>query len=179
MNTQNRYPLTPPVSEMDHCQGSKDALVTLVEYGDYQCPYCGQAYPIVKKLQEEFGDKLEFVFRNFPLTEIHEYSFHAAESSEIADEYGKFWEMHDMLYQNQDNLQDDNLIMMASKLGIDSEEFSKKLQAEEKAKKVKDDFMSGVESGVNGTPSFYINGYKYEGPWDYENLKSAIVSTIL
>ncbi len=176
MKFEKKYPLTLPVSERDHMQGGDNAKVTLVEYGDYQCPYCGQAYPIVKKIQEDLGENLKFVFRNFPLTEIHEYSFQAAESAEISDEYGKFWEMHDMLYENQENLQEANLVIMADKLGMNAIEFGKKLASGEKAERVKEDFMSGVESGVNGTPSFYINGFKYEGPWDYENLKSAIQS---
>ncbi len=164
------------VSGRDHMQGSSDAKVVLVEYGDYQCPHCGHAHPIVKQIQEDLGDDLAFVFRNFPLTEIHQYSFHAAQSAEIADEYGKFWEMHDMLFENQENLEETNLLLMADKLGINPLEFGKKLAAGEKAQRVKEDFNSGIESGVNGTPSFYINGYKYEGSWDYEDLKTVIIA---
>ncbi len=163
-----------PVSERDHIQGHDDAAITLVEYGDYQCPHCGQAYPIVKQIQEEFGEKLRFVFRNFPLIEMHQYSFHAAESAEIASEYDKFWEMHDSLFDNQPELADPNLVQIAAQLDIDPEEFAVKLTNDTQAERVKEDLMSGVNSGVNGTPSFYINGYKYEGSWDYETLKSVI-----
>lgn len=165
------YTLNVPVSEKDHIQGSPKASITLVEYGDYQCPYCGEAYPIVKQLQKHFGKDLRFVFRNFPLTQIHQYAFSAAEAAEIADEYGKFWEMHDKLFENQDALDIANLVDYAKELGIDSLEFSKKLIAKEKSERVQSDFMSGVESNVNGTPCFFVNNIKYEGNWDYETFK--------
>lgn len=172
------YTLSVPVSDKDHIQGKNDAPITLVEYGDYQCPYCGQAYPIVKQIQENFGDNLRFVFRNFPLSEMHQYAFGAAEAAEVADDYGKFWEMHDMLYEHQDQLSESHLIDYASQLGIDPKEFRTKLESNSKAQRVKDDFMSGVESGVNGTPSFYINNRKYEGAWDYESLKTILSELI-
>ncbi len=168
------YQLSVPVNENDHIQGKINAPITMVEYGDYQCPYCGQAYYIVKKVQEYFGDQLRLVFRNFPLAEMHEYAFNAAQSAEIAAIYDKFWEMHDLLFENQENLDTDSLISYAGQLGIDQNEFAEKLESNELAQYVKNQFMSGVESGVNGTPSFYINDYKYEGPWDYENLLSIL-----
>ncbi len=174
MSFEKKYELATPVSDADHAQGSADARVTLVEYGDYQCPHCGHAYPIVQEIQKHFGDDLRFVYRNFPLTEIHQYSFHAAEAAEIAGDYDKFWEMHDMLFENQETLDDVSLIRMASSLGIDGREFAVKLESNAKAEKVKSDFMSGVNSGVSGTPSFFINGYKYEGPWDFDDLKAII-----
>ncbi|MCB0516768.1 MAG: DsbA family protein [Chitinophagales bacterium] len=174
MNFSNEYPLSASVNAQDHLQGSPNAQITLVEYGDYQCPYCGQAYPIVKKMQEAFGDKLCFVFRNFPLSQIHEHAFAAAEAAEVADDYGKFWEMHDTLYEHQRHLDLPHLMQYAQDLGIDAQEFVEKLRNNEKAQRVKTDFMSGVESGVNGTPSFYINNYKYDGPWDYNSLHKVI-----
>jgi protein-disulfide isomerase len=100
----------------DHIQGSAKAAVTLVEYGDYECPYCGQAYPIVKKLQKQMGDQVRFVFRNFPLAEMHPHAAHAAQAAEAAAAQGKFWEMHDMLYERQAALEDDDLVSYAVEL---------------------------------------------------------------
>lgn len=170
------YSLEIPVNDTDHIAGSNDATITLVEYGDYQCPHCGHAYPVVKQIQKDFGSDLRFVFRNFPLTQIHQYAFGAAEAAELAGEYGKFWQMHDLIFENQDRLDVPHLVNYAKKLGINEMEFLTRLESNEKAKKVKDDFMGGVESGVNGTPSFFINGAKYDGAWDYEDLKQVLQS---
>src|SRR5271156_3947257 len=112
--------LSIPVSAQDHAEGKSSAPCTLVEYGDYQCPSCGQAYPIVKKLQKHFGAKLLFVFRNFPLSQIHEWAEAAAEAAEYAGQQGKFWEMHDLLYENQEDLGEELFATLASKLGLDS-----------------------------------------------------------
>ncbi len=174
----SEYTLSNPVSKEDHIQGSLDAPVVLVEYGDYQCPYCGQAYPIVKQLQQDFGNQLGFVFRNFPLSQMHEHAMHAAEAAELAADAGKFWEMHDSLYEDQENLGDMALVARAEKLGMDAKQFLANLESDSKEPKVKKDFMSGVESGVNGTPSFFINGVKYEGPWDYNSLKTVLELTL-
>lgn len=170
MKANFSYDLTNPVTSDDHSAGPEDAIITLVEYGDYECPYCGKAYPIVKQLQQDFKDDLRFVFRNFPLSQLHRYAFGAAESAEIASEYGKFWEMHDTLFENQRELDVPHLVSYAQNIGIDPEEFVAKLRANDKVDKVKADFMGGVESGVNGTPSFFINGLKYDGPWDYDSM---------
>ncbi len=172
------YELSMPVSERDHIQGRTDAKIVLVEYGDYQCPHCGHAYPIVKQLQEDFGDQLAFVFRNFPLAQMHAQAFKAAEAAEIGSDYGKFWEMHDIIFENQENLDELNLLRYASTVGIDGAEFMTKLEQDSKAARVKEDFMSGVDSGVNGTPSFYINGVKYGGDWAYAPFKE-LLSTLL
>ncbi len=174
MNELFSYKLEIPVNENDHSAGPANAKITLVEYGDYQCPYCGQAYPIVKQLQKDFGDDMRFVFRNFPLTQIHKYAEQAAEAAETAADFGKFWEMHDTIYENQSNITERDLVGYAANLGIDSNEFEQKLMSGAKIDKVKSDFMGGVESGVNGTPSFFINGVKYDGPWDYNDLKTVI-----
>jgi len=168
--------LTIEVGDHDHVQGPASAPVTLVEYGDYQCPYCGQAYPIVKRLQSEMGDKLRFVFRNFPLTQVHEHAEHAAEAAEAAAAQGKFWEMHDALYENQKNLSDDHIVQLASKVGIDAKQVTDALGAHTYRQKVREDFIGGVHSGVNGTPSFFINGVRHDESYDYETLRAAILA---
>ena len=157
--------LTPPVSAHDHVAGPDDALVTLVEYGDYECPYCGMAYPIVKAAQRELGSQLRFAFRNFPLAEIHPHARHAAQAAEAAGAQGKFWEMHDMLFEHQQALEDADLVRYAEMLGLDAERVAGELDAGTYAKRVRDDFRSGVRSGVNGTPTFFVNGERYEGSW--------------
>src|SRR5580704_17759767 len=154
--------LTVPVSEADHIQGSARAAATLLEYGDYQCPYCGQAYGIIKDLQADLGGKLRFVFRNFPLTTAHPYAELAAEAAEAAAAAGKFWEMHDTLYENQGALGAESIVEYARRLGLDVPKFSDDIEKRRFKTRVKDDFMGGVKSGVSGTPGFYINGKKYE-----------------
>jgi protein-disulfide isomerase len=166
--------LMVPVDENDHVRGPDGARVTLVEYGDYECPHCGRAYPIVKKVQEKMGDKLRFVFRNFPLTQAHPHALHAAEAAEIAATQGKFWEMHDTLYENQNALDDESLIAYAEKIGLDVEKFTEDLQNDTFEEKVREDFMGGVESGVNGTPTFFINGVRFNQPWDEKTLLKAL-----
>ena len=157
--------LTPPVSDNDHVAGSRDAPVTLVEYGDYECPYCGMAYPIVKAAQRALKSKLCFVFRNFPLAESHPHARRAAQAAEAAAAQGKFWQMHDMLYEHQDALEDADLVAYAESLGLDTDRFVRELEEATYAKRVRDDFRSGVRSGVNGTPTFFINGVRWDGAW--------------
>ncbi len=166
--------LTPPVSERDHAQGPADAPLTLVEYGDYECPYCGRAYPIVKYVQEQLGAKLRFVFRNFPLRELHPHAQHAAEAAEAAGGQGRFWEMHDHLFEHQRRLSDRHLIEYASRLRLDVERFDRELTQHVHAPRVRADFSSGVRSGVNGTPTFFINGVRHDGSWDAEALLEAL-----
>jgi protein-disulfide isomerase len=155
--------LTPPVSARDHAQGPADAPVTLVEYGDFECPHCGRAYPIVKTVQRSMGNNLRFVFRNFPLTKSHEHAEHAAEMAEIAGREGKFWEMHDVLFEHQDALEDEDLVAYAAALGIDPASAAAALTQALFRERVREDFASGVKSGVNGTPTFFINGARYDG----------------
>lgn len=158
--------LTPPVSPRDHFQGSPRSLVTLVEYGDFECPHCGAAHPVVKQIQEAMGAKLRFVYRHFPLTRIHPHAQHAAEMSEAAAQHGKFWPMHDLLFERQDALDDRDLVAYAAALGIDPQWATAALADGRFQRRVRDDFASGVRSGVNGTPTFFINGERYDGSWE-------------
>jgi protein-disulfide isomerase len=161
--------LTPPVSESDHAAGPDDAPVTLVEYGDYECPYCGMAHPIVQRAQRELGSQLRFVFRNFPLAEAHPHARLAAQAAEAAAAQGRFWEMHDMLFEHQDALEVEDLVSYAKAIGLDTAQFARDLEAGTYEKRVRDDFRSGVKSGVNGTPTFFVNGSRYDGSWANEN----------
>ena len=144
--------LTPPVSEDDHIQGLASAPVTLVEYGDFECPYCGRAHPIVKEVQQRLGNRLRLVFRNFPLANAHPHAQHAAEAAEAAGAQGKFWEMHDTLYENQRRLDDAHLVQCAMELELDQERFERDMASHVFATHVREDFMSGIRSGVNGPP---------------------------
>jgi len=166
--------LTIPVSETDHIQGSPQAPVTLLEYGDYQCPYCGQAYPIIKDIQASLGGKLRFVFRNFPLTKAHPSAELAAEAAEAAAMSGKFWEMHDTLYMNQNALSEESLVEYARRLGLDVPKFVEDLAKRRFKSRVRNDFIGGVRSGVSGTPGFFINGERHDRSWDYDTLLRAL-----
>ena len=166
--------LAPPVSDRDRVQGPSTAPVTLLEYGDYQCPTCGLAYPVVKKLQAQLGARLRFVFRNFPIATIHPYAEHAAEAAEAAGAQGKFWAMHDLLYENQDSLADDDLVQYAVTLGLDSARFTSELTRHTHAGRVREDLMSGARSGVNGTPTFFINGFRHDASFDLETMLAAL-----
>jgi protein-disulfide isomerase len=164
--------LTPPVSGRDHTQGPGNAPVTLVEYGDYQCPYCGAAYPVIRRLQKALGKKLRFVFRNFPLTQAHPYALIAAEAAEAAALQGKFWEMHDLIYENQESLEPDILPAWAEQVGLDLEKFGTAIKQGGVTQRIKEDRASGIRSGVNGTPSFFINGERYDDAPDYDSLRA-------
>jgi protein-disulfide isomerase len=166
--------LTPPVSARDHVRGPATAPVMLVEYGDYECPYCGQAHVIVNQIQQRLGDGLCFVFRHFPLAQIHPHAEHAAEAAEAAGAQGKFWEMHDTLYEYQDRLDDVYLAQYAARLGLDMARFALELAEHAHAARVREDFLSGVRSGVNGTPTFFINGVRHDDSWDGPTLLAAI-----
>lgn len=171
-------PLKPAVSEHDHIQGNPSAVIELVEYGDYQCPHCGHAYPIIKKIQEAMGDKLKFVFRNFPLAEIHPQATVAAAAAEAAALQDKYWEMHDMIFENQRDLKLPALTGYAERLGMDTEKFISDIQLEEIIARVEDDFESGIRSGVNGTPTFFVNGEKYTQSWEAETMISFLKNKI-
>jgi protein-disulfide isomerase len=165
---------TPVTEDRDHIQGPADAAVTLVEYGDYECPYCGAAYPTIKEVQARMGERLRFVFRNFPISTSHPHAEQAAEGAEAAAAQGKFWEMHDLLYENQKRLGDDDLRAYAESIALDVGRFDKELAEHEHAARVREDFMSGVRSGVNGTPTFYINGVRHDDAYDVETLLAAL-----
>lgn len=168
------------VSAKDHRQGDEHAPCTLVEYGDYQCPSCGQAYPIVKRLQKHFGKRLLFVHRNFPLSQMHPFAEPAAESAEFAAEHQKFWPMHDLLYENQADLGDEALLpRLAEGLQLDPAELVKALETRQFEPKVRAELVGGARSGVNGTPTFFINGQRHDGSYDYESMVEAINSVLL
>jgi protein-disulfide isomerase len=168
--------LKVPVSADDHIQGNEGASITLVEYGDYQCPACGYAYPIVKQLQKHFGSDLRLVFRNFPLNEAHPFAEVAAETAEFANDYDRFWEMHDLLYENQLQLSHIMLVELADSLQLPTAELETALKEGKYRGKIKADFTSGVRSGVNGTPTFYVNGLRYDGSFEYEDFVIALQS---
>ncbi|HEY0333955.1 MAG TPA: DsbA family protein [Stenotrophomonas sp.] len=162
-----------PVDAHDHAQGTVDAPITLVEYGDYECPYCGEAYPLLKAVQQALGDRLRLVFRNFPISELHPHALHAAQFAETAAEVGKFWQAHDLLYEHQDALTDEDLFAYAHRLQIDPialrSAFDGRLDA-----RIQRDYLGGVRSGVSGTPTLFINGARYDGPRDYDSLVSLL-----
>ena len=166
--------LKVPVTQHDHVRGPANAPVTLVEYGDYECPHCGRAHPIVDALQEQFARKLRFVFRHFPLTQIHPNAEPAAESAEFAGANGQFWEMHDGIYENQDRLGLPLLFALANALGLSELELRDALASGTYAPKVRADFLGGVRSGVNGTPTFFINGERHNGTYEFDDLVAAI-----
>ena len=166
------------VNDADHTQGSASAACTLVEYGDYECPHCRVAQPLVKRLEHHFGDRLLFVFRNFPLTQIHPYAQPAAETAEFASAHGKFWEMYDLLFKEQDRLSDELFPELAGTLELDSEALLQALSDGSFTDRVRADFTGGVRSGVNGTPTFFINGERHNGPADYDHLVKAIEAAL-
>jgi len=166
--------LRPHVGPDDHAQGSPEAPITLVEYGDYECPHCGHAHPIVKRVLAKLGRDVRFVFRNFPLAQVHPHAVSAAESAEAAGLQGEFWRMHDTLFENQDALEREDLLRYAKELGLDADRLSRDLRSKGVEERVQSDFSSGVRSGVNGTPTFFINGVRFDESWDEESLVSAL-----
>jgi len=166
--------LTLPVSRDDHSAGPEDAPVTLVEFGDYECPHCGAAHPVVQEIQRILGPSLRFIFRNFPLRQVHLHAERAAQAAEAAGAQDKFWGMHDLLFENQDALEDAELLRYAAALNLDVERFATELAAGLYADRVRRDFRSGVKSGVNGTPTFFINEVRHDAPWDLPTLLAAV-----
>jgi len=169
--------LTLPVADRDHIQGPIDAPFKLLEYGDYECPACGQAYPIVQALQKKLGNRLCFAFRNFPLAIPHPHAMHAAEAAEAAGAQGHFWEMHDLLFENQAALDDQSLARYAGTLGLDAERLIREALAGEYWPRIHQDFVTGARGGVNGTPTFFVNGVHYHGGRDVEELVSALTDS--
>lgn len=156
---------TIKINSSDHIQGSPSAPIILVEYADYQCPYCGQAYPIIKQLQKKFGEDMAFVFRNYPIQELHPYALHAAIAAETASLQGKFWEMHDIIFEHQRFLGDDAIIDYAERVGLDVEKFKNDFGSKQTVSKVEEDMESGNGAGVQGTPAFFVNGKYFTGNW--------------
>ena len=171
--------LVVPVGERDHIDGSFDAPVILVEYGDFECPHCGRAYPIVKAVQRALGNDLAFVYRHFPLAEAHPHARLAAEAAEAAGAQGKFWAMHDMLFEHQDALEPEDLVAYADALDLERARFARDLEDGVYTRRVRDDFRSGVRSGVNGTPTFFINGVRYDGNWAAPDAFIAVLEQVL
>ena len=166
--------LKRPAQKDDWVKGSLDAGVTLIEYGDFQCPFCGEAYWELERLNDAAGDRLAFVYRHFPLVQVHPYAQIAAEAAEAAGAQGRFWEMHGTLFENQADLRPESLLQYAQALGLDMERFSDDLEQHRHRSKVRRDFMEGVRSGVNGTPTFFVNGERYVGPNTAEGLLAAL-----
>ncbi|HEY5805824.1 MAG TPA: thioredoxin domain-containing protein [Candidatus Saccharimonadales bacterium] len=166
--------LSEPVAERDHLRGQDNAPVILVEYGDYECPYSGQAHDVVSQIEEDLAGTVSFVYRNFPLTQIRPHALPAALAAEAAARQGRFWEMHDILFQQQERLESEYLIAFAQVLGLDLERFIIDMTSDDATARVREDFVGGIKSGVDGTPTFYINGIRHDGPYDYETLKAAI-----
>jgi len=169
-----RGALQPPVNPVDHVIGHADAPITLVEYGDFQCPYCYRAHPIVMRLQKRFGDQLRFVFRNFPLSELHPHAAHAAEAAESVGAHAgeaAYWKMHHAIFEHQqesdDALDDEHLVRYAADAGADAAQVEADLASGLHRTRVRADFLSGVRSGVNGTPTFFINGVRFDGDWTH------------
>ena len=169
--------LTEPQPQRDHIQGPHDAAIQMLEYGDYECPHCGVAHGMVKALQQELGNRLCFAFRNFPLANAHPHAQLAAEAAEAAGAQGKFWELHDMMFENQEALEPEDLAQYAAIVGIDVPRLVNELRAGVHAPRVREDFQAGVRAGVNGTPTFFINGERFDGVPDFESLLAVLTQS--
>jgi len=163
-------PLKIPVSGSDHCHGKGDAPLTLLQYGDFQCSYCRLAFDSVKRLQSELGERLRFVHRHFPNAEVHPDAWNAAKAAEAAALRGKFWEMHDLLYLNQEKLDLESLKAYARQLGLDEAAFVRDMNSPEVEERIEGDFRGAVESKVSTTPAYFINGFRYQGYWSHDAL---------
>jgi protein-disulfide isomerase len=171
--TQGKH-LVVPVSERDHSQGPATAAVTLVQYGDYECPYTRQSTTIVRAIQQQVGDQLRFVFRNFPLTGIHPHALHAALAAEAAAAQGKFWQMHDYIFHHQHTLEDSDLEQFAGAVGLDMQQFARDMAGQRFLAHIEEDVEGGERSRVQGTPTFFINGVMYRGSWEKDALLAAL-----
>ena len=165
--------ITPVNIGTDHIRGSINASINIVEYGDYECPYTGMAYPIVKEIMKQFNTKVYFVFRNFPLIDIHPHAQHAAEAAEVAAAQDKFWQMHDYLFEHQKALDDNHLLQYAERLG-----FKKAVSEHTYAPLIEESLKTGIDSGVEGTPTFFVNGVRYEDSWDLDTLSSFVKKSL-
>ena len=166
--------LRVPISARDHVAGSREAVVTLVEYGDYQCPHCAAAQPNVRRAQAQFGERLALVYRHFPMTEIHSHALVAAQTAEFAGEHGLFWEMHEAIFQNQRRLSQTMLFALASTFGLSQVQLRDAINRNRYLDRINEDFIGGIRSGVNGTPTFFINGERYNGAYLAPDLIAAI-----
>jgi len=169
---------TVPESKRDHIRGVATAPISMLEYGDYECPFCAEVQPIVTEIQERLADDLCFAFRHFPLTTVHPHSERAAEAAEAAGAQASFWKMHETLFQNQQALEDEDLVQYASLLGLDEVRLMREVETGAYATRVRDDFKSGVRAGVNGTPAFFINGERYDGARGLEEMLAALTAEV-
>ena len=174
LNQKPSGKLTFPVGPNDHIQGPETAPITLVEYGDFECPHSKRAVSIVRELQRELGDRIRFVFRHFPLIK-HPHAERASEAAEAAAAQGKFWEMYETLFENQYALEADDLAGYAKALGLDADRFKQELKRHTHLPRVKEDVRSGVESAATGTPEFFVNGVIHTG--DYNDVRKTIERT--
>ena len=166
--------LALPVSKRDHIRGEATIPVTLVEYGDYECPHSGEAFALIENIRTYLQDRLRFVFRHFPMTQTHLHAQYAAEAAEAAGTQDKFWEMHTNIFTHQHALNDADLMQYATSLHLDVARFRRELAVHQHAVRVREDFISGIRSGVNATPTFFINQARYDGPRDFDGLLTAI-----
>jgi protein-disulfide isomerase len=169
--------LTPPISAEDHVDGPERAELELVMYGDFQCPYCTAAFPIVSRIRDQLAGRLLFAFRHFPLREIHPDAERAAQAAEAAAAQGAFWQMHDRMYESRGALGREDLISYATELGLDTERFTAELDSGEHAPRVQRDVDSGLASGVPGTPTFFVGGRRHTGSFDAQSLTAALEAT--
>jgi protein-disulfide isomerase len=163
----------PVIPGRDHIRGPEDAPVSLVEYGDFQCPFCGAAHSVVEAVRAEMGDDLQFVYRHFPLVTVHPYAAGAAAAAEAAGAQGAFWPMHDSLFEDQEHLAPPYLVARAADLGLDVKRFEAELEGQVHVPRIQEDLLSGVQSGVHGTPTFFVNGVRHDGPADLPSLLAA------
>ena len=171
--------LSSAVTAHDHAQGAEMAAVTLVEYGDYECPHCRAAHTIISQLQQRFGSDLRFIFRHFPLTQIHQHAQRAAEATEAAGAQGRFWEMHNLLFTSQIILNDSHIVSCADDLGLNVMRFLRDMTEHAHAGRVREDLASGLASGVSGTPTFFINGVLHDAAWQLDILQNAIEQRVV
>jgi protein-disulfide isomerase len=166
-----------PIRPIDHVRGPGDAPYTLVEYGDYECPDCGRLYVILRDLQRDIASRLRVVFRHYPRSGVHPHAQQAAEAAEAAGAQGKFWEMHTLLFERQQALRTKDLIRYAEELTLDVERVRNELKDKTYNERVRADFRAGVQNGVYGTPSLFLNGVRYDGEWGRESLRSLLMSS--
>ena len=165
-----------PIHEQDHLYGPATAGYTLVEYGDYECPACGQLFEIIRDLQATLGERLRIVYRHYPLSGIHPHAQEAAEAAEAAGAQGRFWEMHDLLFRNQNALKHKNLLAHGETLSLDMDRFRNELKREVYRDRVREDFRRGVQNGVYGTPGLFLNGVRHDGAWDRDTLLETLTA---
>ncbi len=170
--------LAVPVSERDHSQGPATAAIIMVQYGDYECPYTRQSTTVVRAIQQQLGEQLRFVYRNFPLTEIHPHALHAALAAEAAAMQGMFWQMHDYIFHHQHTLEDADLAQFAEAVGLDLQQYARALADQRSLARIEEDVEGGERSGVQGTPTFFIKGVLYRGSWEHDALLAALQAAI-